>query len=244
MAIVKKWSQFTNRANLSDNDNAQVMLLDTTVVSLANQNQRTPVTQILRSAKNLSDVDDAPTALNHLGVDVGNGKLAVGTADGEIVGFEGLTYDDGNQRLIVNKLRINEFVPTAGVVHNDTSGNITSSLIVSSDVDINFLSGVNHGDFSTDVVINFPNPTGMSVTAGNPSVPQKLQLTPADATNPGVVTAGTQTFAGDKTFSGTISASNLSNTNNGDFSTDAVINFPNPTGMSVTAGNPSVPQKL
>src|SRR3982751_4608127 len=45
------------------------------------------------------------------------------------------------------------------------------------------LSGFNHGDFSTDVVVNAPNATGMSVTSGNPADPQKLQLTPADATN-------------------------------------------------------------
>lgn len=38
----------------------------------------------------------------------------------------------------------------------------------------------------------------------------------ADATHPGMVNIGTQTFAGNKTFAGTIGASNLSGTNTGD----------------------------
>lgn len=40
----------------------------------------------------------------------------------------------------------------------------------------------------------------------------------ADATHPGMMSAGTQTFAGNKTFTGSISASNLSGTNTGDVS--------------------------
>ena len=36
-----------------------------------------------------------------------------------------------------------------------------------------------------------------------------IVLHPADATNPGIVTAGTQTFGGDKTFNGTLSLNNV-----------------------------------
>jgi hypothetical protein len=55
-----------------------------------------------------------------------------------------------------------------------------------------------------------PNTSGASLSS------QVLTLQPADATNPGLVTAGVQTFGGNKTFSGTISATNLSGTNTGD----------------------------
>ena len=43
-----------------------------------------------------------------------------------------------------------------------------------------------------------------------------LYMQSADATNPGLMTTSTQTIAGNKTFTGTVSASNLSGTNTGD----------------------------
>jgi hypothetical protein len=68
MAIVKKWSQFTNRANLSDNDNAQIMILDETTGDPSTENQRAPIPQVLRSGKNLSDLTNATTARTNLGL--------------------------------------------------------------------------------------------------------------------------------------------------------------------------------
>ncbi len=56
-----------------------------------------------------------------------------------------------------------------------------------------------------------PNATGLSVDGD-----QVLTLQPADGTNPGAVSTTTQTFAGNKTFTGNISALNLSGTNTGD----------------------------
>jgi|ERR1700676_473109 len=53
----KPWSDLFDRENLSDTDNAQIMVLDTTF-SPSDENQRSPVTQILRSGKNLSDLSD------------------------------------------------------------------------------------------------------------------------------------------------------------------------------------------
>ncbi len=72
------------------------------------------------------------------------------------------------------------------------------------------LSGTNTGDVTLGAVGSSPSANGASLSG------QVLTLQPADATHPGVVTAGTQTIAGDKTFSGAISASNLSGTNTGD----------------------------
>lgn len=51
---------------------------------------------------------------------------------------------------------------------------------------------------------------GLTLSAG------VLTLGAADGTNPGGVSTGTQTFTGNKTFTGTIGASNLSGTNTGD----------------------------
>lgn len=56
----------------------------------------------------------------------------------------------------------------------------------------------------------------------------------ADVTFPGLVSTGTQSFAGNKTFTGTISASNLSGTNTGDVTLNAVGAVPNGNGASLT----------
>lgn len=56
-----------------------------------------------------------------------------------------------------------------------------------------------------------PNTAGASISAD-----QQLTLQPADGSNPGILSTGAQTIAGNKTFSGAIGASNLSGTNTGD----------------------------
>lgn len=55
-----------------------------------------------------------------------------------------------------------------------------------------------------------PTAQGLALVAG------VLSAQSADATHPGMVNLTTQTFSGNKTFTGTISASNLSGTNTGD----------------------------
>lgn len=71
-------------------------------------------------------------------------------------------------------------------------------------------SGINTGDVTLGVVGNSPAPEGATL------VGQLLALQPADATNPGLITALNQTIAGDKTFLGNISALNISGINTGD----------------------------
>jgi hypothetical protein len=89
------------------------------------------------------------------------------------------------------------------------------------------LSGTNTGDITTAVVGTFPNSTGMSLNG------QILNLEPASSSQPGIVTTGTQTLAGNKTFSGSISAANLTGTNNGNVSLAAVGSSPNANGASL-----------
>lgn len=71
-------------------------------------------------------------------------------------------------------------------------------------------SGTNSGDVTLAAVGSTPSANAASLSG------QVLTLQPADATHPGVITSGTQTIGGAKTFSGAISASNLSGTNTGD----------------------------
>lgn len=73
-----------------------------------------------------------------------------------------------------------------------------------------------------------PNANAASV-AGN-----VLTLQPADGTNPGVLTAVSQTIGGAKTFTGAISASNLSGTNTGDVTLTAVGSSPNANAASLS----------
>lgn len=62
------------------------------------------------------------------------------------------------------------------------------------------LSGTNTGDVTLGAVAAVPNANGASIAS------QVLTLQPADATNPGVVTTGTQTFAGAKTVSSVLNS--------------------------------------
>lgn len=58
--------------------------------------------------------------------------------------------------------------------------------------------------------------TGVASTDGLNASGTTLFAQSADPTHPGMVNIGTQSFAGNKTFTGTIAASNLSGTNTGD----------------------------
>ncbi len=89
-------------------------------------------------------------------------------------------------------------------------------------------SGSNTGDVTLGSVGSSPNGNAASLSG------QVLTLQPADGSNPGVITAGTQSIGGAKTFTGAISASNLSGTNTGDISLSAVGSSPNANGASLT----------
>jgi hypothetical protein len=69
------------------------------------------------------------------------------------------------------------------------TGNITSAN----------LSGTNSGDVTLNTVGSSPSASGATLSG------QSLTLQPADATHPGLVTSGTQTIGGNKTFSGVTS---------------------------------------
>lgn len=102
------------------------------------------------------------------------------------------------------------------------SGSVTASNLSGSS------SGTNTGDVSLTAVGSSPSANAASLSG------QTLTLQPADGTNPGVVTAGAQTIGGNKTFSGSISASNLSGTNSGDITLTAVGSSPDANGATLS----------
>src|SRR5579863_2433537 len=126
----------------------------------------------------------------------GGGVTTVGPLDGQPANANGLAisgttiYDQSAD------------ATHPGVVNNTTqsfSGNKTfTGTIAASN-----LSGTNTGDVTLNAFGSTPNADGLSISG------QALTLQPADATNPGAVSNTTQSFAGNKTFTGTIAASNL-----------------------------------
>lgn len=83
--------------------------------------------------------------------------------------------------------------------------------------------------FSLSAVGTAPNDNGATYN----TLTGAFNLEPASSTKPGVVTAGTQTFGGNKTFAGTIGASNLSGTNTGDVTLGAFGSTPDPKGATI-----------
>lgn len=70
--------------------------------------------------------------------------------------------------------------------------------------------------------------------AVTPSENSTQDVVDATATQRGLVSAGTQSFGGNKTFTGTVEASNLSGTNTGDITLGAVGSTPNANGASLS----------
>ena len=102
-------------------------------------------------------------------------------------------------------------MPTLTIKGNNTGGSDNPLDLTVAEVQTMLgSSGTNTGDVTLATVGSSPNANGASLSG------QQLTLQPADGTNPGVITAGAQSIGGAKTFTGTISASNLSGTNTGD----------------------------
>lgn len=66
MALIRKWNEFFDRTDLTTTDTFQVVGLDLSNPTPANQDQRTPITQFLRSGKNLGDLENPADARANL----------------------------------------------------------------------------------------------------------------------------------------------------------------------------------
>lgn len=98
------------------------------------------------------------------------------------------------------------------------------------------LDTLNSQDVTIDPIGSTPNASGMTLSG------QNLNLEPANATNGGVLTAGTQTIGGDKTFANNVTHTGVT-TFNGNAIFNSPITFPagstgiNSTNLEVTDKN-------
>lgn len=78
--------------------------------------------------------------------------------------------------------------------------------------------------------------TGVTITTGTGALVANaaVDIAAANGSTQGLLTAGTQTIGGDKTFTGNITAANLSGTNTGDVTLAAVGSSPNANGASLS----------
>lgn len=101
---------------------------------------------------------------------------------------------------------------------------VTGDVVVTGDITADNLVDITLAAFGST-----PDAKGATLTAG------ALALQPADGTHPGAVSTGVQSFGGNKTFTGTVAASNLSGTNTGDITLASVGSSPANAGASLAA---------
>lgn len=158
----------------------------------------------------------------------------------------GAWYDgySGQSSSYIDEVRISKgiarhtspFTPPTQAYSGIVGGDIVESVVTS--VELAALSGIDsnvqdqldslQGNITIGAFGSTPNASGLSLSG------DILTLQPADATNPGALSTGTQTIAGAKTFSGAIAASNLSGTNSGDVTLAAVGSSPNANAASLS----------
>ena len=131
------------------------------------------------------------------------GTSVIGTIDGNGASANGLSISG------VTLYAQSASASNPGMI-NTTTQSFAGDKTFTGTISASNLSGTNSGDVTLGNVGSSPNLNAASLSG------QVLTLQPASSGFPGVVTTGTQTFAGNKTFTGTISASNLSGTNTGD----------------------------
>lgn len=111
---------------------------------------------------------------------------------------------------------------------NITTQTLAGNKTFSGTISASNLSGTNTGDVTLAAVGAVPNANAASLTG------QALTLQPADGSNPGVLTSGAQSIGGAKTFTGAISASNLSGSNTGNLTLAAVGAAPDANGATLS----------
>jgi hypothetical protein len=88
-----------------------------------------------------------------------------------------------------------------GALHADATTSVAGFMSAADKTKIDAVSGTNTGDVTLGAIGSTPNANGATLTG------QLLNLEPASASFGGIVTTGTQTIAGAKTFSGDLTAS-------------------------------------
>lgn len=213
------------------------------------------------SSPTFANLNLAPSGILDI---TGSGTLAIGTANADVIniGHSGVTvnvqgstfYQNVTDLVVTDKLITVNAGGSAGSASNsgieiEENSNSSQGYVKTSGdrLSWNLKAPGDSGQVSitpgsSGFVINqgSHNPltlaaVGTSPTANAASLSaQVLTLQPADGSNPGVITAIAQTIGGDKTFSGNISANNLSGTNSGNVSLNAVGSSPNANGASLS----------
>jgi hypothetical protein len=151
------------------------------------------------------------SAIDAAGGGGGGGGAALGSASPQPVGTAAVGVATSASREDHVHAHGNQ---AGGSLHAQASGSVDGFMSAADKTKLDAITGThtgtNTGDVSLAAVGSSPSANGASIAG------QVLTLQPADATHPGLVTTGAQTIAGAKTFSGAISASNLSGTNTGD----------------------------
>jgi hypothetical protein len=129
--------------------------------------------------------------------------LSVGTLDGQPPVANGAS-------ITLNSIYLQSASATFPGLVNTGSQTLAGNKTFNGSISAANLSGTNTGDVTLATVGSTPSTNGASLSG------QVLTLQPADGTHAGLMTSITQTLGGNKTFTGSISASNLSGTNTGD----------------------------
>ena len=151
------------------------------------------------------------------------------TTDRELVLFGGTIGDTLlNSDIIVSASK--DVSPLRSVTFGTTSANPgTTTTVWINSADQRMYLGANPvGQMTVNPIGASPNASGATISA------QTITMQPASASFGGVLTAGTQSIAGDKTFTGAITASNLSGTNSGNVTLAAIGASPNANGASLS----------
>jgi Chaperone of endosialidase len=132
---------------------------------------------------------------------------------------------------------------TSGIVHNNASGLLSSSLIVDADISSGANIALSKLAGGTNIVTSVTAPTGSNVNGGS-IASNTLTLSFADGINPGLVSTTAQTFAGAKTFTGNLSQTGATSFStgtgavslNGNTTISGVNTFTTGTGLTTIAG--------
>jgi hypothetical protein len=126
------------------------------------------------------------------------GTITIGALDAQAANADGLA-------LVANVLSTQSADATHAGLVNTTTQSFAGNKTFTGTISASNLSGTNTGDVTMTAVGAVPNANGASLSG------QALTLQPADATNPGLLTSGTQSIGGAKTFSGGIDSTALTN---------------------------------
>lgn len=160
-------------------------------------------------------------------IDNSNNVTGIAQLTGTTLQTGTLKLDDTASAFFLNVVSTSATALTADRTLTIDVSNANRTIDMSGDLTVSgtaTISGTNTGDVTVTSVGSSPNANGISLSG------QQIQLQPANGSNPGVLTAGTQTIGGDKTFSGAVIIS-------GNLTVNGTTTTVNTTNLVVTDNN-------